>query len=56
MTAVSSGNVVRALLGPSCQLRGRVSSGGRGRGKKLGGVGTDRAWERSRRPGISGVA
>lgn len=35
MTVVSSGNVVRALLGPSCQLSGRVSSG-RQRGK--GGV------------------
>lgn len=27
MTVVSSGNMVRALLGPSCQLSGRVSSG-----------------------------
>ncbi|CAB1414526.1 unnamed protein product [Pleuronectes platessa] len=27
MTVVSSGNVVSALLGPSCQLRGRVRGG-----------------------------
>lgn len=34
MTVVSSGNVVRALLGPSCQLSGSVS----GRLREKGGV------------------
>lgn len=54
MTVVHSGNVVRALLGPSCQLCGRVRDEGGG-GKKLGGVGPDRACEQSHWPGISGI-
>lgn len=37
MTVVSSGNVVSVLLGPSCQLRGRVRGRGRGSKKLKGG-------------------